>query len=116
VSDSIAPLDPEKAYLLHDLFMKEPFLKLLGDKETVTQLLAPFGEQVRAQCELVFPLDVRIPEEFSKGDKMRIAEWGNAIKNKLWKNNSPLPEHIKECIEEMAELGYYADNDYLKGR
>lgn len=108
-TDDIPPLDPEKSYLLRSVFDNDTYYPVMGSKEAMTFTLSRFGDDVRAQCELVFPLDVRVPEEFSAGDKIRIAEWGHAIKNKLWRHNGPISPHVKQCIEEMADLGYYAE-------
>lgn len=108
-SDNIPGLSERKAQLLMDTFYKDLFFPIMGNKEALTQTLSRYGEDVKAQCELVFPLDVQVPEYFTQGDKIRVAEWGNAVKNKLWRNNNPLPEHIKASIEEMADLGYYMD-------
>lgn len=108
-SDDIPPLPADTINMLHDLLWKDPYFKVMGDKETMLQILTPFGEEVVNQCNLVFPMDMRVPEEFSKGDKIRIAEWGNAMNNKLWRSSQPVPQHIKDCILEMCDLGYYSE-------
>lgn len=108
-SDNIPGLSDQRCRQLYSIFYNDLYFPYMGDKETMMHVLTPFGEDVKSQCELVFPLDVRTPSEFKKGDKLRIAEWGNAVKNKLWLHNKPLSKHILDCIEEMAELGYYAE-------
>lgn len=108
-SDNIPPLNPDISYRVRQGYYNDLFYEFLGDKETLREIFQRFGPEAIAQCELILPLDVRTPEVFKEGDKIRIAEWGNAIKNKLYRNNQPLPNHILASIEEMADLGLCAD-------
>lgn len=108
-SDDIPALPAHLQRYLRDIFDKEMYHPLLGDKETVTQLLSPISKEIADQVSLVFPLDIRVPQEFAPGDKIRVAEWGNAFRNKLWRNNNRIPAHIQDRIEEMSEMGLYTE-------
>lgn len=108
-SDDIPALPAHLQRYLRDIFDKEMYHPLLGDKETVTQLLSPISKEIADQVSLVFPLDIRVPQEFASGDKIRVAEWGNAFRNKLWRNNNRIPSHIQDRIEEMSEMGLYTE-------
>ena len=108
-SDNIPPLNPELSYRIRKAYYTDLYFDLLGDKETLRSIFSRFGDEALAQCELVLPLDVRTPSSFALGDKLRIAEWGNAVKNKLWRNNQPLSQHIKDSILEMSNLDLCAD-------
>lgn len=104
-SDGIPGLPQELAWRLKDVCNQPLYQKLLGDKETVMHILAQFGPEAVAQGELVFPLDVRVPTTFNQGDKLRIAEWGNAFHNSFWKTGQRPSQHILDCIKEMDEEG-----------
>lgn len=108
-SDNIPPLNPFLQAKIREGYYTEFFYDLLGDKDTLRTIFARFGDEAIAQCELILPLDVRTPMEFGQGDKLKIAEWGNAVRNKLWRNNQPLSDHIKNCIDEMVDLDLCAD-------
>lgn len=108
-SDNIPPLPGYLQSVVRNVFDKEIYHPVLGDKETVSQLLNPLNPEIAHQVSLVFPLDMQVPSEFATGDKIRIAEWGNAFRNKLWKHNKGIPAHIQEKIEEMADMGLYTE-------
>lgn len=108
-SDDIPALPAHLQRYLREIFDKEMYHPLLGDKETVTQLLSPISKEIADQVSLVFPLDIRVSQEFASGDKIRVAEWGNAFRNKLWRNNNRIPSHIQDKIEEMSEMGLYTE-------
>lgn len=108
-SDDIPALPAHLQRYLREIFDKEMYHPLLGNKETVTQLLSPISKEIADQVSLVFPLDIRVPQEFASGDKIRVAEWGNAFRNKLWRNNNRIPSHIQDRIEEMSEMGLYTE-------
>lgn len=108
-SDNIPPLPGYLQSVVRNVFDKEIYHPVLGDKETVSQLLNPLNPEIAHQVSLVFPLDMQVPSEFATGDKIRIAEWGNAFRNKLWKHNKGIPDHIQEKIEEMADMGLYTE-------
>ena len=108
-SDNIPPLPGYLQSVVRNVFDKEIYHPVLGDKETVSQLLNPLNPEIAHQVSLVFPLDMQVPREFATGDKIRIAEWGNAFRNKLWKHNKGIPAHIQEKIEEMADMGLYTE-------
>lgn len=105
-SDGIPPLPKNIAEHLRSAFDNKMMQRFMGDKETILQALEISGPEVMAQAHLVLPIDVRAPREFKRGNKVRIAEWGSAFGNKYYATGGEPPKRIKDCIEEMAELGF----------
>lgn len=105
-SDNIKGLGGELAGKLRRLYDNEMFHPILANKEAMIALLAESGERARKQAELIFPLDTWIPENFLPGDKQRVAEWGSAFNNSLYKTPSPVSAHVAEQIEYMAAQGW----------
>lgn len=109
-SDGITGLPKDLALKLKEVIDTPVYRNLLGDKETVLQLLGMFGKEASDQGSLVFPLDIRVPQDFAQGDKLRVAEWGNAFRNKMWRTGGDIPYRVQQCIEEMVNLGMASDN------
>ena len=104
-SDGIPGVGGELASRMRNIYDRKEYHKFMGDKETVIELMSLAGDKMRAQAELVFPLDVQVPNEFGMGDKLKIAEWGSAFRNRYWATGNGPSERITQLIEEMAELG-----------
>lgn len=110
-SDDIPPLHDVYRRSLREVFDKKLYHPFLGDKEFVTESMSSINPDIANRISLIFPLDIRVPQTFGKGDKLRIADWGNAFKNKLWRNDQRIPDYIQDSIEDMANCGLYAEND-----
>lgn len=108
-TDNIPSMNHELATRIRKAYDNETYYSYMGKKEVMLDMFNMFGKEAYDQCALVFPLDVRVPSTFEPGDKLRVAEWGSAIRNKLWRTNEAPPQYIKECIEEMTDLGLATD-------
>lgn len=108
-SDDIPALPQELALRMKRAYDNKDYHPFLGDKESVMHMMSMFGPEAIHQAELVFPLDCRVPTTFKQGDKLRIAEWGNAFKNRLWLTGHEPSRYIHDKIEEMASLGMASD-------
>lgn len=71
-----------------------------------------FAEWALPQFDLVYPLDVKVPEEIERGDKDRVFKWGKAMKNKLFSNVSLAYEGsaIEAVVDDMVNMGLYDEN------
>ena len=66
--------------------------------------------QYKSQAELVFPLDVDdLPDSFRIPDKQAIINWGDAIRNKLFRGRASSDFNVEPFIEEMQNNGWYID-------
>lgn len=109
ISDNIPRMDGELAARIRAAFHNDTYFGYMGNKEVMLDMFNMFGKEAYSQCALVFPLDVRVPSTFERGDKLRVADWGSAVRNKLWRTNEAPPRYIKNCIEEMTDLGLASD-------
>lgn len=108
-SDNIAPLSPDLCAKIKALFEIPGCKEEMANKEFVIDILTTLDPVAARQASLVFPLDVEVPETFGVGDKIRIAEWGSAMRNKLWYTGRPASESVQSVIEEMADAGLSED-------
>lgn len=109
VSDNIPKMDEELADRIRRAYDNETYYGYMGKKDVMLDMFNMFGKEAYDQCALVFPLDVRVPSTFARGDKIRVADWGSAVRNKLWRTNEAPPAYIQECIEEMTDMGLATD-------
>lgn len=109
--DDIPPMSAELCIRLKRAYDNKLYYPYLGDKESVLHMLSNFGPEAVHQGELVFPLDVRVPTTFSQGDKLKIAEWGDAFKNRLWVTGHPVSRTMQDKIETMAAMGMSVDKE-----
>lgn len=109
--DDIPPLEGGLAMRMREALDVPLYQKFFGDKETAMALIGMFGPEATKQGQLVYPLDVRVPTTFACGDKLRIAEWGNAFHNQYWKTGRRDSARIEECIAEMDKLGLAVDDN-----
>ena len=108
-SDNIPGLPSTLTAKIRETIDNEVYHPYMGDKEVMLDVFRRFGQEAVDQVSLVFPLGVRVPTTFKQGDKLRIAEWGSAMRNKLWRNGEEIPEYIQNGIEDMVVLGYASD-------
>ena len=108
-SDDIPPMDSTRAQQILDIFDTDFYRPKMGDKKFMRATLEFAAPDILPQFDLVYPLDVAVPDEFGCGDKQLVKEFGYAMKNKLFDFVSSLSPRVNEEINRMAEDGLYLD-------
>lgn len=109
-SDCIPGLSKIDRQKIIDIFYQESILHLLGNKKYVLDMFDYVLPQYKSQAELVFPLDVDdLPDSFRIPDKQAIINWGDAIRNKLFRGRASSDFNVEPFIEEMQNNGWYID-------
>lgn len=108
-SDNIPPLEDGAGVSLFNTFNQDGIRAEMGNKSYARNMVEMFADWALPQFDLVYPLDVKIPEEIERGDKDRVFKWGKAMKNKLFSNVSLAYEGsaIEAVVDDMVNMGLY---------
>lgn len=109
VSDCIPPLDPILRTQMLRIFDNDGVRHLLGNKSYVREMTELLCEEALPQVDLVFPLDVSIPDEIGEGIKSKILAWGYLMKNNNFYEMVKPTTDIEDEIETMCNDGLYTD-------
>lgn len=109
-SDCIPGLPTEQREQLKAMVYTETTMTSLGDKQFVHEFLELVAPWAIPQADLVFPLDVRVPDELDYTiSKDKVNQWGYLMHCKSFKTKVPISDDTKCVHADMIEDGLYSE-------
>ena len=104
----LKPMQKELASFLYD----PQLLPMLGDKDFVRSWVAQICPDALSQVDIVFPLEVDdLPLEFAKPDIEMIKNFGDAMRNKMFRGRGDENFDVKPYVVDMQNKGYYLEEN-----
>lgn len=113
-TDCIPPLTGEARVAAIESFVGNTDLfPQMGDKDVLCTYMLDQPEVIE-QINKVFPLDVpALPMQPTEPNKQQLCNWGDAIRNKIYRGRKSPDFNIEEETKKVQELGMYLEQEIL---